>query len=112
MRHEVTYREESELDKTRRAGYTFLLGIIIRWVATLITIGIFIFEIIPNGWQKFYAIPILIFGGLSIYSWYVEYYLIKKHKRKYGNRWKWYKEPLTKEVIAIVILITLYFYLR
>jgi len=111
MNHQITWREESKYEKTRREGYTFLLGIVVRWVVTLFFLGFIVFVIIPDGWEKSYIIPLLISGGLAGYSWYVEYYLIKKHKRKYGKNWKWYKEPLFKEVIAIIILISLFLYL-
>ena len=109
--HEIIWRKESSLDKLRRETYAFLLAVIIRWAVTLIT-GLMVYDIIYNGWVKTYIIALLFFGGLAVYSWYVEYFLIKKHRRKYGRSWKWYKESLFKEVIAIVVIICLYFYLR
>jgi len=109
-RNEVIFKSESKYDKMRRESNLFLLGIIVRWALTLFSLGA-IYVLITEGSNKGLIVTLFFLIVGSIYAWYVEYFLIKKHKRKYGRRWKWYKEPLFKEVIAIIILILIVLYL-
>jgi len=78
---------------------------IVKWILTIISLvlmGVLIHgEIKAKG--EFLALGI--FVVLTILFWVKEIKLLKNRKRKFGKRWRFFKDPLMKEFFIIIILV-------
>ena len=84
---------------------------ITKWILTII-LGI-LFGILLSGKieDKLGLLIIGIIASLTVFAWYKDVKLFLKRKKRFGRNWKFLKDPLMKELIIIIILVLILYWL-
>jgi hypothetical protein len=81
--------------------------VIVKWILTaifLFIITLFIFNLFGE-LDKGGILFLIIIGSLMLFAWLTDIKLFLQRKKKFGKNWKFFRDPLMKEMIAIIILI-------